>query len=76
MAQLLVRNLDEQVVDKLKARARENRRSLQAEVKLVLEQATRFDRATALKRIEEVRKMLAGRPMSDSAELIRELRDR
>lgn len=64
------------MVEKLKARARENRRSLQAEVKLVLEQATRFDRATALKRIEEVRKMLAGRPMSDSTELIRELRDR
>jgi plasmid stability protein len=76
MAQLLVRDLSDEVVEKLKARARENRRSLQAEVKLVLEQATRFDRATALKRIEEVRKMLAGRPMSDSAELIRELRDR
>jgi plasmid stability protein len=76
MAQLLVRDVSDEVVEKLKARARENRRSLQAEVKLVLEEATRFDRATALKRIEEVRKMLAGRPMSDSAELIRELRDR
>lgn len=76
MAQLLVRDVSDEVVEKLKARARENRRSLQAEVKLVLEEATRFDRATALKRIEEVRKMLAGRPMSDSTELIRELRDR
>lgn len=76
MAQLLVRDLDDELVETLKARARENRRSLQAEVKLVLEESARFDRAAARRRIEEVRRMLAGRPMSDSAELIRELRDR
>jgi antitoxin FitA len=76
MAQILVRDLDDEVVATLKERARQHRRSLQAEVKLVLEEATRFDRAAARKRIEEVRRMLAGRPMSDSAELIRELRDR
>lgn len=76
MAQLLVRDLSDEVVEKLKARARENRRSLQAEVKLVLEEATRFDRATALKRIEEVRRKLAHLRTTDSTELVREIRDR
>lgn len=76
MAQILVRDLADEVVETLKARAREHRRSLQAEVKLLLEEAVRVDRATARRRIEEVRDELAGRPMSDSAELVRELRDR
>lgn len=76
MAQILVRDLDEEVVATLKERARRHRRSLQAEVKLLLEGAARTDRATARRRIEEVRQQLAGRPMGDSAELIRELRDR
>lgn len=76
MATILVRDLADEVVETLKARAREHRRSLQAEVKLLLEEAARVDRATARRRIEEVRKELAGRPMSDSAELIQELRDR
>lgn len=34
------------------------------------------DRARGRRRIEEVREELAGRPMSDSGQLIRELRDR
>ena len=76
MAQILVRDLADEVVETLKARAREHRRSLQAEVKLLLEEAARVDRATGRRRIEEVREELAGRPMSDSTELVRELRDR
>ena len=76
MAQLLVRDLDEHVVETLKARARENRRSLQAEVKLVLEESARFDRAAARTRIEEVRRKLADLRTTDSTELVREIRDR
>jgi plasmid stability protein len=76
MAQILVRDLDEEVVATLKERARLHRRSLQAEVKLLLEEAARTDRATARRRIEEVRRQLAGRPMGESSELVRELRDR
>lgn len=41
MAEVLVRNLDEAVVEQLKGRARGNGRSLQAELKLILEQAAR-----------------------------------
>jgi plasmid stability protein len=76
MAQLLVRDLDDEVVATLKARARENRRSLQAEAKLVLEEAARFDRATSIERIEEVRRKLAHLATTDSTELVREIRDR
>ena len=41
MAQIIVRNLDDAVVDRLKARARTNDRSLEAEVRLILEQSAR-----------------------------------
>jgi len=36
MAQIIVRNLDDAVVDRLKARARDNDRSLEAEVRHIL----------------------------------------
>ena len=39
MAQILVRNLDDVVVDRLKQRAREEGRSLQSEVRTILSQA-------------------------------------
>ncbi len=39
MAQILVRNLDEVVVDRLKERAREEGHSLQAEVRTILSRA-------------------------------------
>lgn len=66
MAQILVRGLDDEVVEILKARAREHRRSLQAEVKLLLEAAARIHRAMAPQRIEELRKQLAEQPTNDA----------
>ncbi len=79
MAQILVRNLDHDVVERLKARAKANSRSLQAEVKMILQHASQqvsFDEAWAA--IEQFREAMkgAGRTFSDSAELIREQRDR
>lgn len=77
MAQILVRQLSEQVVARLKKRAREHGRSLQSEVKTILEEAVP-DYDKAWKRIEGLRKRLekSGRTFSDSADLIREDRDR
>ena len=77
MAQVLVRQLDHKVVDRLKNRAKEHGRSLQSEVKTILEQAVP-DYEAAWKRIEGFRKRLkkSGRKFSDSADLIREPRDR
>jgi hypothetical protein len=77
MAQVLVRQLDDKVVDRLKKRAKEHGRSLQSEVKTILEEAVP-DYEAAWKRIEGFRKRLkkSGRRFADSAALIREDRDR
>jgi plasmid stability protein len=77
MAQVLVRQLDSKVVDRLKRRAKEHGRSLQSEVKTILEEAVP-DYEAAWKRIEGFRKRLgkSSRTFSDSVALIREDRDR
>lgn len=79
MAQILVRNLDDDVVERLKARAKANSRSLQAEVKMILQQASQqVPHAEAWAAIERFREEMkrTGRTFSDSTELIREERDR
>ena len=77
MAQVLVRQLDDKLVDRLKKRAKEHGRSLQSEVKTILEEAVP-DYEAAWNRIDGFRKRLkkSGRKFSDSAALIREDRDR
>ncbi|ULA62893.1 MAG: Arc family DNA-binding protein [Nitrospira sp.] len=77
MAQVLVRQLDGKIVERLKKRAKEHGRSLQSEVKTILEDAVP-DYEGAWKRIEGLRKRLgkSGRTFSDSAALIREDRGR
>lgn len=76
MAQIIVRNLDDVVVDRLKTRARDNDRSLEAEVRHILEQSAKMDMAQARLIVMERRKKLQGRKFADSVELIREDRDR
>lgn len=72
MAQILVRNIDEGVVERLKARARTNDRSLEAEVRHILEQSAKIDMAQARKEVLEIRERLRGKKFPDVAELIRE----
>ena len=74
MAQILVRNLHAQVVRKLKLRARQHRRSLQEELKEILEHAAQQSSTDTRAKINQVRKLFAGRRFSDSSKLIR--RDR
>jgi antitoxin FitA len=76
MAQILVRDLDEALVARLKERARQNHRSLQGEVKAILEQAATQATAAEVEDIlEKWRRHWGERRFSDSAELIRDLRD-
>jgi plasmid stability protein len=77
MAQVLVRQLNDKVVDRLKKRAKEHGRSLQSEVKTILEDAVP-DYERAWKRIDSLRLRLkrSSRKFSDSAGLIRKDRDR
>lgn len=76
MAQILVRGLEQTIVDRLKKRAKRDGRSLQSEVKLILEQAAQIDMDSALKLAESIRRKFKGRKFSDSSGLIREDRDR
>ena len=75
MAQILVRGLDAKTVDRLKARAKLNGRSLQGEVKLILQGAAGYGREEALEALRKFRKSL-GRNFDNSADLIREDRER
>ena len=76
MSQILIRDIPQDVVDNLKERARRHRRSLQAEARLILEEAV--DRTEAVRRLaasaDRIRKSLEGRPQTDSAEIIHEMR--
>ena len=76
MTQLLIRDLTPDTVERLKLRAKQHHRSLQAELKHVVETAAKMT-------IEETRqvshtwhKRLKGRPLTDSAKLLREDRDK
>ena len=78
MPELLVRNLDETVVERLKARARGSGRSLQAELKLILEQAAQPapSREEYRALADRVRANLGIRAQADSAALLAEDRAR
>ncbi len=76
MAQVLVRDLPTEVVRKLKMRARQHRRSLQEELKDILEQAAQQNAKNVQAKVNQVRKLFAGRKFSDSSDLIRQDRAR
>ena len=76
MPDILVRGLDTETIKRLKARANQHGRSLQSEVKMLVERAAGTGGeqiAAVLKRWEG---QFAGRRFSSSARLIREDRNR
>ncbi len=76
MATALVRDLDDDVYERLKTRAAGNNRSLEAELRDILVAASKqVSMAEARARAVAMRERLSGRVHSDSAELIREDRD-
>jgi antitoxin FitA len=76
LGQVLVRNLRTGVVKKLKLRAKQHRRSLQEELKEILEDAARQNAKDVQAKVNQVRKLFAGRKFGDSSELIRKDRAR
>lgn len=78
MPQLLIRNLEEETVELLKNRAKKNRRSLQAEVQLILENAAKIQPGDFWKNASRIRSHLQStdRVFFESADLLREDRDR
>jgi plasmid stability protein len=76
MPSILVQGLDPKTIQRLKERARLNGRSLQQEVKEILERAADMLTMEEARRLSERwRRRLGGRSPSDSARLIREDRD-
>lgn len=79
VSDVLIRNVPEPVLDELKRRARQHRRSLQQELLSVLEDAAaEAPRPTPAELAATIRARLAqsGRRFGDSAELLREDRER
>ena len=76
MGQVLVRNLHAETVRKLKLRAKQHRRSLQEELKEILEDAARQNAKDVQAKVNQVRKLFAGRKFGDSSALIRHDRAR
>jgi plasmid stability protein len=77
MPQVLVRNLDHSVVKKLKEQALRNGRSLQAELKAILETQVRLaGRAEGRKLAARIRRRIGRRPQTDSGLLQAEDRSR
>ena len=73
---IVVRGLGQKTIERLKERVRLNGRSLQQEVKALLERAAEtLTMREARQLSERWRHRLGGRSMSDSAQLIREDRD-
>ncbi len=77
MANLTIRNLDDEVVAKLKARAKAHHRSLEAELRALLsEAAAQPSGEDFLKAADRIAAMTPDVKQTDSTKIIREFRDR
>jgi len=75
-AQLTVRNLDRELVRRLKIRAAEHNRSAEAEHRAILEAALRLPEGDFWEQAARMRRATRGRKATDSAVLVRHDRDR
>jgi plasmid stability protein len=77
MGQVLIRGLEEDVLERLRRRADGNHRSLEGELREILLTASRQVSLTEARELaDRLRTRLEGRPHGDSTDLIREDRDR
>ena len=78
MGNVTIRNLDDQVIDQLKAQAKSNQRSLEGEIRhLLTQQADRPGRiADFRERTRQLVSLTEGTHQIDSVELLLEDRDR
>ena len=78
MGNLTIRNLDDRVIEQLKAQAKANQRSLEGEIRYMLtQQVDRRARIADFRgRTREIARMTAGTPQTDSVTLLRDDRHR
>ncbi len=72
MSQILVRNLETDVVEKLKLRAKQHGRSLQSEARQILTQSTGVSLNQARKTSRMWQKKLAGRKFPNTTAMLRQ----
>ncbi len=77
MPNVLVRDVEPEILEKIKKRAAKNGRSLQTEVQIILKDAAaKPEPLSDLETARKIRNMLNVKNQSDSAELLREDRQR
>ena len=76
MAEALTIHLEEDLARRLGERARKHGASVEEEVRIILRDALQRDWDRFWQQAEQIRKSLAGKRFGESAELIREDRDR
>ena len=76
MPNILIRDVSLKTVNRLKARAKQHNRSLQGEVKHLVEETVKTTMEDARLRARKIRSSFGKKTFSDSAELVREDRDR
>lgn len=74
MSQLTVRKLDPELVRRLKIQAAQHNRSAEAEHRAILEAALRPSVPGFWDRAANLRRRTAGRPATDSVEILRKVR--
>lgn len=75
MSSVLVRNLDDEVVEEHKRRARDQGISLEEQLRRVLAEAARPTLAEILQDMARIRAMTPPGPRTSAEDLIREIRD-
>ena len=79
MANLTIRNLDDAIVERLKARAARHGRSLEAEIRHILQRTAGNPPLTPEEAVERADRIAAMTPkgvkQTDSTEIIRKMRD-
>ena len=75
MAQLVINDIDDDVVERLKARAQAEKKSLEQKLRDVLSAAATPTRAEVLAEMQRIRAMTPHPLTTDSADLIRQDRD-
>jgi len=76
MANVLIRDLDDALIERLKKRASKNGRSLQAELQLIVQRAAVTDMLESRDVAARIRRKLSGRTHSDSVALLADDRRR
>jgi plasmid stability protein len=76
MAQVIIRNIEDETLERLRARARRKGVSLEKELRELLMRAARVNREEFRRRAAALRRRVAKRIRFDSVELLREDRDR